>query len=344
MIFTNYQSLFEELLSLDCTTGREVAIGEKLAAEHKVRGYHVELQYISENRFNVWAFHPSAQKSSRVLMSSHIDTVPPHLEWRLEGETYFGRGACDTKGGIIAQLAAGDAVKERIPVDYLWVVGEETDHIGARVAEQKRDAFLGDLEHEMIILCEPTDNRLARAQKGIAKGTISFVGKNAHSGYPHLGEDANKRMIEYAQFMYDLGVSLKDKEYGDFDINIGLMSGGVAANVISDRAEFTFLARSNSKHDFFKQQVELFLQQGETVDWVSENAPRAFSHVESLGYENTYVAKFNTDAMYLSSIAPVYLMGPGYIIHAHAPKEHIKISEMETGAKLYEKLMADVLG
>jgi acetylornithine deacetylase len=343
MNFTNYKSLFEKILSLDCTTGLEYNIGKLLAAEHASRGYRVELQEVEKNRFNIWAFHPSEQKSRRVLMSSHIDTVPPHLDWRQEGDTYFGRGACDTKGGQIAQLAAGDAVKESIPVDYLWVVGEETDHIGAKMAEQKRAAFLKDLTHAMIILCEPTDNRLARAQKGIAKGKVSFVGKNAHSGYPHLGEDANKRMIEFSQFIYELRASLKDEDYGDFDVNIGLLNGGVAANVISDRAELTFLARTNSKHNIFKEKIEAALQKGESVTWISENAPRSFPHVNKLNYKNTYVAKFNTDAMYLSAIAPVYLMGPGYIIHAHAPKEHIKISEIEAGAKLYEKLMKDIL-
>jgi acetylornithine deacetylase len=343
MKFQLYKTLFEQLLELNCTTGLELGIGNVLAAEHKKRGYHVELQEVAENRFNIWAFHPSEQESDRVLMSSHIDTVPPHLDWRLDGEAYYGRGACDTKGGIIAQLAAGDAVKDSIPVDYLWVVGEETDHIGAKAAEQKRAAFLSNRQHAMVILCEPTDNRLAHAQKGIAKATIKFVGKNAHSGYPHLGEDANKRMIEYAQFMYDLGVSLKDELYGDFDINVGLISGGTAANVVSDHAEFTFLARSNSQHNFFKQQVELFLKQGESIQWGSENAPKNFDHVQRLNYKNTYVAKFNTDAMYLSAIAPVYLMGPGYIIHAHAPKEHIKISEIEAGTDLYIQLMRDVL-
>ncbi len=84
------------------------------------------------------------------------------------------------------------------------------------------------------------------------------------------------------------------------------------------------------------------MQQGETIEWSSENAPKLFEHVDKLNYENTYVAKFNTDAMYMSSIAPIYLMGPGYIIHAHAPKEHIKISEIEEGAKLYKKLIRDV--
>jgi acetylornithine deacetylase len=333
-------------LSIDATTGKESEMGNLLTNYHSKKNDKVIKQNISSDRFNIWSFS-SIQSEKRFLFSSHIDTVPPHLDWKfdLESQTYFGRGACDTKGGIISMLMAAEELRtDGIAIDFLWVIGEETDHIGAKNAfPYYKENYQSLYKYQSIFLCEPTDNRLATAQKGIAKAKLSFMGTMAHSGYPHLGKDANKLLVETASKIYNIAAQFSDEKYGALDVNIGLIIGGRAANVISDKAEITFLARTNSYHFKFIDEVNLLISDNIKIEWQTLNEATLFPHVEKLNYSNTYVAKFNTDAAYLGSIAPIYLMGPGYIIHAHAPNEHILVEEIINGAKLYQKLIRDII-
>ena len=346
MNLDQYRVFFEHLLSIDCTTNNEYEIGETYRSFHEKNGDRVIVQEVEPKRNNIWALDPNPSKENRVLFSTHIDTVPPHLEWThdKESDCYYGRGACDTKGGQVTQLMAGQHLREQgYIVDYLWVVGEEVNHIGAIKSVDYYQENLHDYTYKMIILCEPTDNRLAEAQKGILSGLFTFKGKMAHSGYPHLGDDANKKLIQFCSKMYDVADSMSDETYGSLDVNVGKIDAGYAANVVSDKAVMRCLSRTNSNHSAFKETLESLLEGDDmSVEWLSDNPPMLFSHVKDLEYSNTYVAKFNTDMKYLSAIAPGYLMGPGYIIHAHAPKEHIYWNDMLKGKELYIQLVKDV--
>ena len=342
----NYRAFFEKLLTIDATTDQELEISNTLKEFHQKSGDHVIEQEVEKNRNNIFSFQKSDKKENRVLFTSHIDTVPPHLEWRHEKEEdlYYGRGACDTKGGIIAQLMAGAELRKLgYIVDFLWVVGEEVNHIGAiHAAKYYKTNLHKDYQYKMIVLCEPTDNRLASAQKGIIKASVSFKGKMAHSGYPHLGKDANRDIIEYCSKLYETADTLKDEDYGNLDINIGLIKGGVAANVVSDRAETTLLVRTNSNHNLFHDKLKSLCPENAEINIFPNSSPMRFDYVKKLNYSNTYVAKFNTDILYLKEIANVYLMGPGYIINAHSDNEHIYYKDMLIGKDLYIKLVQDV--
>jgi acetylornithine deacetylase len=341
-----YRNLFETLLAIDATTDNEFEIAMTLKDHHQEQGDTIIEQEVEKNRYNIFSFQKSDIKKNRVLFTSHIDTVPPHLEWTHDKtkDLYHGRGACDTKGGIIAQLMAGEELRKLgYVVDFLWVVGEEVNHIGAiHASEYYMSNLINDYQHKMVILCEPTDNRLSVGQKGILKAHITFKGKMAHSGYPHLGEDANKSLIKYCSDLYALADSLTDDDYGQLDVNIGLISAGRAANVVSDKAELTLLARTNSNHDLFCKEMNDLLPKNADIEIFPNASPLQFEYVKELNYKNTYVAKFNTDVLYLRKIANVYLMGPGYIINAHSNNEHIYFHEMMTGKDLYIKLVSDV--
>ena len=153
--------LLMQWLEIPSVTGDEQRFLETLEAHFGALGFQAKRQLLSPTRWNLLLTRGSA----RVLYSTHVDTVPPHLPVRREGDTIFGRGACDTKSGIVAMAAAGQRLLAdgRTDFGYLFVVGEEVDHAGARLAPQ-----LG-VQTERIILCEPTTNRVVAAQKGMIK-------------------------------------------------------------------------------------------------------------------------------------------------------------------------------
>src|SRR5215469_9930021 len=152
--------LTKKLLEIPSVTGNEKAIGEFLSSHLASLGYRVERQSISADRFNLLAFAGDA----RVFLCTHIDTVPPPtIPFREDEDYLYGRGACDTKGIIAAMLEAGDRLRRDgvSNFGYLFLVGEETDSIGAKTANTLR------WNSEFVIVGEPTQNKLARAHKGM---------------------------------------------------------------------------------------------------------------------------------------------------------------------------------
>lgn len=314
-------------IAIDSVTGREGAFLEALEAWLAQRGYRCERQPIEEGRWNLLA---RASADTRFLYSTHVDTVPPHIAPRIEEGRVYGRGACDTKGGIVAMCDAG----ERLRADgfddfgYLFVVGEEVDHRGAKEARKL------DLETERIILCEPTENRVVAAQKGMIKLIIDAEGVAAHSAYPARGVSAVHRLLDAVS-------RLRSEEWpsdpllGPTTINVGVIGGGVAANVFAPSARAEILVRTVSETAPLRQRMLELCGDEVNVTIPASNDPVFFDPPE--GVETCTVA-FNTDATYLEEIAPVWLVGPGDIQVAHSDHEHIPIRELAAGTDLYERL------
>src|SRR5262245_53892843 len=175
--------LTKRLMSIPSVTGNEREIGEFLSVHLSSLGYRVERQHVTGDRFNVFAF----AGEGRVMFCTHLDTVPPAtIPIREDDDFLYGRGACDTKGIIAAMLQAGDRLRQRgiTNFGYMFLVGEETDSIGARTANT------WNWTSEYVIVGEPTQNLLARAQKGTLMVTLTATGRAAHSGYPELGSSA----------------------------------------------------------------------------------------------------------------------------------------------------------
>jgi acetylornithine deacetylase len=177
-------TLLQELIDTPATTGDETAVAAVLARELRTAGYDVTSQTVAGERANLAATWPG--ETPALLLSTHIDTVPPHIPYRREADTIYGRGACDTKGGIVALLEAGRRLRDSGVGNfgYLFVVGEEVDHSGAKKAAQVGPAVRD------IILCEPTRCRLVDAQKGVVKVRLVAKGRAAHSGFPNRGVSA----------------------------------------------------------------------------------------------------------------------------------------------------------
>jgi len=183
-------ALARKLIDIPSPTGAERAMGEFLERELAQLGLTVRRQAVEGDRFNVFA---SAGEHPRVVINSHIDTVPPWFASREDGQKIYGRGACDTKGVIAAMIAAGERLLARGVRDFafLFVVGEETDSIGAKTANVE----FGDLGSEYVLVGEPTESKFARASKGALTVVVHFDGVAAHSAYPQRGDSAVKKMI-----------------------------------------------------------------------------------------------------------------------------------------------------
>src|SRR5438874_1399492 len=182
--------LTKRLMAIPSVTGTEREVGEFLSTYLAQLNYRVERQNVPGDRFNVMGFAGDA----RVLLCTHIDTVPPPppmIPVREDNDFLYGRGACDTKGIIAAMLEAGGRLRQRgiINFGYLFVVGEETDSIGAKAANTLK------WNTQFVIVGEPTQNQLARAQKGTLMVNLNVAGRAAHSGYPELGVSAIRNLL-----------------------------------------------------------------------------------------------------------------------------------------------------
>ncbi len=326
--------LLRELIDTPSTTGDEAGVATILERELGRDGYRVVRQEVFPGRENLVVTRDG--ETPRFFYSTHIDTVPPYIPFRREGDTFFGRGACDTKGGIVAMLEAGRRLRESGAGDfgYLFVVGEEVDHSGAKAAAKT------GLTTETIILCEPTVCKVIAAQKGVVKVRLDAEGRAAHSGFPHRGVSAVDRLLTTLE-------TLRHREWPTHDVlgetffNTGLISGGVAANVLAPAASAELMFRTVGPSEDVLAAIDAALVEGVTSHLLTENAPELFD--VPAGYE-TGVANFNTDASFLKSIGRILLVGPGDIEVAHSSNEHITLEQLSVGTELYTRLGGELLG
>jgi acetylornithine deacetylase len=322
----NDLELLQYLLECPSLSGEEGPYASLLATLLRDEGFEVEVDSSS----NLYAF--DGQKATRVVFSTHIDTVPPFFPPRLEGDLVFGRGSCDTKGGFVAMLMAARRLRKRgfEGLGFVLVVEEETTHDGARKAARHPRLVS---EAPLIILCEPTNNLLVRAQKGVLKLRVKATGRAAHSAYPERGHSAINDIIEFLGRLSKAELP-GDDLLGPTTYNIGLISGGVAANVFAPDAEATLMVRvtrpvSEVLATFETIQGSVELQVMTANDPVYYDPPAGF---------DTCLVSFNTDASLLQELGTVWLTGPGDIEVAHSDHENICLTDLRKGIDLYEKL------
>ena len=295
------------------------------------RRYRVEKQFLVPNRFNVLAF----AGRPRVIFCTHIDTVPPELPVHEDEDFLYGRGACDTKGIIAAMIEAGDRLRSQgmDSFGYLFVVGEEADGSGARLANTLQ------WESEFVVVGEPTQNKLALAQKGTLMVDISVTGRAAHSGYPEEGTSAINGLWEVLQecAAADWG---HDPTLGNGSFNIGVFNGGQASNIIPGSAFASIMIRTIEPKDVVEERLKGIVGDRAVVTIAGGTNPHRFHVVD--GFE-TMVASFGSDAPYLTRLGKPLLVGPGSILDAHTAHEKISKAEMVEGAALYERLVKKLL-
>jgi acetylornithine deacetylase len=325
--------LTKQLMSIPSVSGSEGEIGEYLAAHLNTAGYRVELQTVEPGRFNVIAF---AGGDAKIILCTHIDTVPPVLPIREDDKYLYGRGACDTKGIIASMLEAGDRLRNSAiqRFAFLFVVGEEVNGAGARVANDRR------WDSEFIIVGEPTKNLLARAQKGTFNANLTLQGRAAHSGYPEEGISAIDRLWDVLNDCRNADWG-NDPVLGKGTFNIGVFHGGERANIVSAKASASVMIRTIESGDSVEHKMRSLIGDRANMEVVSRNDPH-FMHVVD-GFATTVVS-FGSDVPYLGNLGKPLLVGPGSILDAHTAHEKVGKQELLEGADLYDRLVRRLLG
>ncbi len=284
-------------------------------------------------RWNIYA--GTAGERPDLVFSTHIDTVPPYIPFREDEEFVYGRGVCDAKGILAAQVAAAEALRvEGFKVGLLFVSGEERDSAGAKAANavSKGSRFL--------INGEPTDNRLALASKGALRAAFRASGKMAHSAYPELGDSAIHKLVAVLAKVLDMPLA-EQEGIGVSTVNIGQIHGGHAPNVIADKAEAQVLVRTVTDSAPVRAQLREIAGDQAEVEFTLDMPFVRLRAVEGLP---TMVAKFSTDIPQLTNWGEPLLLGPGSIHVAHTPDERLAKRELLEAVELYIKVGKQLLG
>ncbi|HTV07962.1 MAG TPA: M20/M25/M40 family metallo-hydrolase [Candidatus Aquilonibacter sp.] len=342
---SNPIELTKQLVDIDSTTYHEGVCGEFLAGYLAQSGWSIERQPVPQPdrartpgggdgpRFNIFA--AAAGVAPDLVFSTHFDTVPPFLgPCRDDDRFLYGRGVCDAKGILAAQLAAAERLRaEGRRVGLLFVVGEERDSAGAKIANENPRGS------KFLINGEPTDNRLALASKGCLRVELYASGKMAHSAYPELGESAIDKLLSALRDIQALQLPVVE-EIGETTLNIGLISGGRAPNVIADKAEAHLLVRLVGPAQGIRESIVRAVHGRCEVDFSLE---LPFVRMRSLEGFETMVAKFTTDVPSLTRWGEPFLLGPGSIHVAHTREECIEKAELLRAVDLYVKLATRLL-
>jgi len=336
--------LARQLIDIESTTGNEGEVGAWLASYLRGRGYSVLEQPLepiglpvpgsrvpTQSRINVIA----AVGEPEVVFSTHFDCVPPFFPSRVEDGKLYGRGACDAKGILAAQVAAAERLREKgeTRVGLVFVGGEERGSDGAKAANRIAS------KSRFLINGEPTDLRLGAATRGCFRVRLTASGKAAHSGYPELGESAIEKLL-------DCLVALRSADWpsdallGKTHYTIGLMSGGVAPNVIPPNAEAEVFFRTVGDHAPLREMLRATLADRVAITEILE-LPAVRMHTVA-GFE-TAVFSYFSDIPFLDNWGTPLLLGPGSIHVAHTDREHIAIDELNRAVETYEQLAASLL-
>lgn len=318
------------LIDIDSTTGQEAEVGQHLVTFLESRGWSVQRQQVQASRFNIFA----CNGQSRVVLSTHFDCVPPFFPSREENGMLYGRGACDAKGILAAQLAAAERLRVagENRVGLLFVVGEERGSDGAKAANQLAQGS------EYLVNGEPTDGRLGLATRGVIRLRLKAHGRASHSSYQQVGESAIEKLLEALATLRNLRLP-EDQLLGSTHYNVGLISGGVAPNVVPPEAEAEILFRTVGDAEELRQILRSLTPLVE-IEELLEMPPVRMHEVE--GFE-TAVFPYTTDLPFLDHWGKPLLYGPGSIKVAHSADEYVKISHLRDAVDGYVTLATKLL-
>jgi len=321
-------TLTRHLVDIESISGNERAVGEFLLAHLSSLGYAATRMEVAPERFNVYVAVPGRKPD--VVFSTHMDTVPPFIPSSEDADYIYGRGSCDAKGIIAAQIAAAERLRQEgtvIPA-LLFVVGEERDSQGAAVANKHAPGS------RFLINGEPTENHIAIASKGTLRVELTARGKMAHSAYPELGESAIDKLLDALHCLRAMELPT-NSEVGPCTLNIGVIEGGQAPNVVPDFAHAHLLYRLVGPAEELKRRIIETVGNHAEVTFVLEIP---FVRLRTVPGIPTIVAAFTTDIPRLSKWGEPVLLGPGSIHVAHTERERVEKRQLHEAVELYCKV------
>ncbi len=343
-------TLTRQLIDIESITGNEAAVGNYLWGELSRLGYKARKMPVEAARFNVYATPPEWKPEAgsrepetdfpRVVFSTHIDTVPPFIPSSEDATRIYGRGSCDAKGIIAAQIAAAERLRrEQIYVGLLFVAGEERDSLGAQIANEYAASHFSSAKpsatqkasRRFLVNGEPTENHIALASKGTLRVEVAASGRMAHSAYPELGDSAIDKLLPALTRLRAMPLPF-DPEIGPCTLNIGTIEGGRAPNVIPDYAHADLLYRLVGPSDDLRRQI--LSTAGEQVK-ITVPLELPFLRLRTVDGVPTMIAAFTTDIPKLTNWGEPLLIGPGSIHVAHTDGEYIEKQQLAEAIDLY---------
>ena len=348
--------LFLQMLNIDSTSGKEVGFADFLADKLEGPGRHVETFETGDGTKNLLV----SWGTPKVVFCTHLDTVPPYISPSVQSDSFYGRGTCDAKGQIFAMYEACKTLEANGCSNFglLLLAGEETGSFGAK-AFNSMTVKPFPTDDAWIIVGEPTDNCMASAAKGTKSFEVTFEGRTCHSGYPENGESA---ILYFNDFMNALRsiVFPKDDVLGDTTWNVGKLVSDNPQNILSGnltcRVYFrtTFesdqmvcnvmknIAGENARLRFGRRKVQdgSDIVAKDVALWQKMMSVKAFGGDSPTRYETiegfpVKPVSFGSDAPQLTNFKRKILCGPGSILVAHRPEEHIALADLETAIENY---------
>ncbi|MGE5355007.1 MAG: M20/M25/M40 family metallo-hydrolase [Deltaproteobacteria bacterium] len=316
-----------KLMEINSTSGNEAGLAYFISDNFKNESNAVELQEVGDGTFNVfikWGI-------PKVIFCTHLDTVPPYIPPKVEGEIIYGRGACDAKGQIASMFEACLELQKEGNSGFglLLLAGEEVGSKGAKIANKLIEGC------EYVIVGEPTENKIIRAGKGTKQFEVVITGKSAHSGYPHLGDDAIERFRKFLNELADIDFP-QDDILGETTYNISGINAPNAVNVVPEHVFFRIYFRTTFKSDrFVTDKLMDFNDEKIKVTLLGGDAPINF---ETLGYEGNNIVSYGSDAPVLTNLGKRMLYGPGSIFYAHTENEQVSTDELYKAVNVYKSI------
>jgi acetylornithine deacetylase len=322
------------LIDIDSTTGREGEAGRWLARRLSELGFAVIEQRVEGERGNVIATAGPGNGNPDVVLSTHFDCVPPFFPSRIDGDRLYGRGACDAKGILAAQVAALERLKREgeTRVGLVFVVGEERGSDGAKLANTAATGA------RFLVNGEPTESRLGAATRGILRLKLHAAGRAAHSSFPELGVSAIDKLIDALMALRAMPLP-EDPILGRTHYTVGLIGGGVAPNVVSPSAEAEVMFRTVGDGADIRRAIAA-LESRVSIEHVLEVPPVRMKTVP--GFE-TAVFPYTTDIPFLGAWGQPLLFGPGSVHVAHTAEEFVPIAELHAAVDHYVSIAKHLL-
>ena len=318
--------LTRQLIDIPSVTGDEGPVADFLASYLRNLDYEVELQPVANGRSNVIA---RTKAPARIVFSTHMDTVPPHIISSEDAERIYGRGSVDAKGIIAAQIFAAENLRRNgfHEIGLLFTVDEEMASAGAVLANEHAWAK----ECYYLINGEPTDNLLAIGTKGSLRFTLTTAGRAAHSAYPEQGESAIEKLLDVLEALRHCQWPV-DEVFGETTCNIGVIRGGTKPNVVPATAAAEVQMRLVTEVEPIKEIIAAAVAGRAEIKYSSQHPP---VHLTALAELPHCVVRFTTDIPYLSRWGKALLLGPGSILDAHTDHERISKTELSRAVELY---------
>lgn len=330
----NLFELTTKLMEIPSISNDEEAIGFFLRDYLTELGWTVELQAVSENQNNVIAY---LNETPDVFLSTHMDVVPPYIPPTYDDEKIYGRGACDAKGIIASQIIAAEELRKQgvTNLGLLYTVDEEQGSSGAKAANLHPIAA----KCKYLINGEPTDNDLAIGSKGSLRLYVKTKGKAAHSAYPEMGESAIEKLLDILEDIRQVDLP-KDEFFGETTLNIGLISGGLATNIVPANAETGLHIRMVTELEPVMEILKETVGERGEIEIMSCSLPVKMLEVEGF---NQKVVRFTTDIPHLPNWGTPLLLGAGSILDAHTKHEFVLKKDLEKAVELYVNLVKKLL-